>query len=306
MFVTTKNNRILMKKLHTAIMSNTCPPLLTEKDPPPFSVTHGSSPLIFTGPHNGKAVPQSLTCSLGMGKSWFQTAHEASDLFMKELFEDMRPDFTEATFLEAEYSRLVCDLNRQPDYAVMRQSSENKNLLIPENQPECCCRAETQRRLKALHEPYHDTKNQIIETVRQDHGGAIVLDMHSFSPTWKGKQRAVEIGTIRCEKTPLSYALEEFWRNQSYYLFISGEPYRVASRPTNIAPLITESADLQYVGIEIRSDLIDRPEKRKKMVEFLKLCTMHLLNHSDLNKISDRRSNVIKTKPEIVNTSWSI
>lgn len=287
-------------------MYTLCSQLLNENDPAPVTLQEGRSALFFTGPHNGKAVPETLPCALGMDEDWFQNAHEASDLHVDSLFEGLQKRFTEATFLAANYSRLVCDLNAAPDYAVSRHSPENPSLKIPHNQPECCCMQERLRRLTAIYTPYHDTKRDMIEKIRRRHGGVIALDIHSFSPTWQGKPRAVEIGTIRCEKTPLSYALEEFWRNQSYYRFISGEPYRVAQRPSNIAPIISESSDLQYIGIEIRSDLIDRPEKRKKMVEFLGLCVDHLQKHVDLKKIMAKRSDVVQEKAQTEHASWSI
>lgn len=267
-----------------------CPPLLDENDPAPITLHKGESALVFTGPHNGKAVPACLPPALGMDEEWFQNAHEASDLYMAELFGQMRKRFTEASFLSGNYSRLVCDLNRHPDYATTPESSEHKSLKIPANQSDCCCLQEKARRFKALHDPYHDAKHNLISEVRAKHKGIILLDMHSFTPIWKGEPREVELGTIRAEKTPLSRTLEAYLKDQNEYYFISGEPYKAAIRPESAANMVKDRNDLQYLGIEIRSDLIDTPEKREKMCDFLQDCVKHLEAHPDIDNIMANRS----------------
>lgn len=290
-------------------MRQDCPPLLSANDPAPITLREGKSALVFTGPHNGKLTPEALSDSLGMDESWFKGAHEATDLHMQELFDQMEDRFPEANFLAGNYSRLVCDLNRQPDYSVTRKSSEHDHMLIPENQPECCCQQEQLRRIKALHDPYHDTKHQLVSKIRKTHGGIIMLDMHSFTPTWKGENREVEIGTIRAEKTPLSRALEAHLKEQDEFRFISGEPYRVADRKESAANMVKNRNDLQYLGIEIRSDLIDTPEKRDKMCDFLQKCVQHLEAHPDLQNIMTTRSAAkgIPTQPlEDATETWSI
>ncbi len=287
-------------------MSNPCPPLLNAKDPAPITQKAGKSALLFTGPHNGKAVPHCLSPCLGTCKEWFKTAHEASDVHMDEMFEHLQTHFTDANFLAGCYSRLVCDLNALPDYAVRDRSSEHDHLKIPQNQPECCCMSERLRRLEAIYTPYHDAKKALVNTIRKTHGHILVLDMHSFSPTWRGNAREVEIGTIRSEKTPLSRAFEEFLKTQNEYRFISGQPYRVAERPSNAAPMVTESLDLQYLGIEIRSDLIDTPEKREEITVFLEKCITHLMTHPQKDDITKNRSLTLETTPQPANISWSI
>lgn len=295
----------------TFMIKQDCPPLLSDNDPAPLTLREGNSALVFTGPHNGKLIPETLPTALGMDTEWFEAAHEASDLHMDALFDQMAERFPEASFLAGNYSRLVCDLNRQPDYSVSRQSSEHEHVLIPENQPECCCQQERLRRIKALHDPYHDEKHALISRVRQTHeGGVIALDMHSFTPEWQGEQRDVELGTIRAEKTPLSRALERYLKEQTDYNFVSGEPYRVAERPESAANMVTDNIDLQYIGIEIRSDLIDTPEKREKMCDFLQACVKHLEAQPDIQNIMAKRSAAegIEKRPasDTAIDTWSI
>ena len=263
---------------------------LTEHDLEPITVIDNDSMLIFSGPHNGHAVPSCLPPCLGTDPKWFSTAHEAVDLHMDKLFIALQDSMAAASYVYGNYSRLVCDLNAVPKHAITQSSSEFDDIKIPDNHPDQCCDNQHTSRLNALYHPYHDAKKNMIDQARTSHGGALVLDMHSFTPTWVQKHREVEIGTIRCENTPLSCALEEYLKSSSEFHFVSGEPYRVAEHPTNAASLITKNNDLQYIGIEIRNDLISTPEGIEKMSAFIKGCVDHLYAHPDFERITSARS----------------
>lgn len=263
---------------------------LSEHDPEPVTVVDNNSNIIISGPHNGDAVPECLSPCLGTNEEWFKAAHEAKDLYVDELFEVLNERMQNASFISGNYSRLVCDLNRMPDYAVTLCSSEFNELVIPENQPDQCCQQQKIERLDAIYAPYHDAKTMLINQARQEHGGVIVMDLHSYAPEWQNENREVQVGTLRCEKTPYSNALEEFLREQSEFKFVSGEPYRVAERASNVAPLLSETNDLQYLGLEIRNDLIATPEGRERMADFIIEAIEYLENHPEAALIKSPRS----------------
>ncbi len=275
--------------------------LLEDTDPAPYSIQKGDSNTLFTGPHNGHAVPSRYPACMNTEPEWFAKAHEAVDLYIAELFDVLQNEMKDASFLSGNYSRLVFDLNAKPDYAIRTCSCEDDKRIIPANLPENCTLDNRLSRMREIYTPYHDAKNKLINDIRKNHNNEIlVLDLHSFTPTWKGKLRDVEIGTIRSEKTDLSNALETYFREQTEYQFISGEPYRVADRPSNAAPDISEKNQLQYLGIEIRYDLIDNHEKRLKMANFIKGSVKHLLSHPD-------RSNILKQHiSRVEQITWSI
>ncbi len=282
--------------------------LLENKDLPPVTITKRQGLVIFSGPHNGYNVPAKLKPCLGMDEQWFHNAHEAMDLHIDKLFMTLEKHLDKVSFISGNYSRLVCDLNALPDYAIAQHSPEYNHIKIAQNQPDMCCVKQRIRRIEEIYWPYHDAKSQLINDKRDKHDGVIVLDIHSFTPTWEQKKRNVELGTIRCEKTPFSRAFEDFLRSQDDFLFVSGEPYRVAEHPNNAAPLITERNDLQYLGLEIRSDLISTDDGIKKITALLKNAIDHLLSHSDIDNITKKRS---KTETDqnghpIIHDSWSI
>lgn len=282
--------------------------MLGEHDPQPIEIINNPGNIILTGPHNGSAVPSCLPECMGTNPDWFFNAHEAMDLHIDKLFKALQEELTQTSFISGNYSRLVCDLNAMPDYAFTERSPENKNIKIPHNEPDQCCAQKRLQRLDTLYWPYHDAKQDMIEQKRQEYGGVLVLDMHSFTPTWEQKKRDVELGTIRSEKTPLSRILEGYLRDQSDYLFISGEPYRVAERPSNAAPMITEKSDLQYLGLEIRNDLLATESNIADMVAFMKKTLHYMIAHTDIDQAMKKRSDVIESKetPKDIYTSWSI
>lgn len=289
-------------------MDASSPDLLQKQDLAPVKTIKRDGIFVFSGPHNGRAVPACLEPCLGTDENWFFDAHEAMDLHMDTLFDALEKSCDNITLIAGNYSRLVCDLNALPDYAITRRSPEHAHITIPQNQPDTCCKVQHARRLEAVYWPYHNTKTATINEKRKQLGGAIVLDLHSFSPTWDQKKRNVELGTLRCEKTPFSRAFEAYLKAQSEYLFVSGEPYRVAERKQNAAPMITKNNDLQYLGLEIRNDLIATPEGIDKMVIFLKKCVAHLEQHPDRDTIIKPRNAVMlaeTAEPEL-QESWSI
>lgn len=290
--------------------------LLTQNDPAPVTIIAGKNNLVFTFPHNALNVPENMAPCLGAEKEWFENAHEAHDLYMAETYNLMREKFPDATFIRGNYSRLVVDLNRHPDYAVRHDSSENKNIIIPHNTSEICCALQKLKRMEEIYHPYHAQKKQIIEETRNKHNGIIVMDMHSFSPVWNGKPREVELGTIRARKTPLSNALEDFFKqHQTTYKYISGQPYKVADMPSNAAAYIANECDIQYIGIEIRNDLIQNQKGRETFVNFLKNGINHITalkqtNLDSFKQIIARRSEILAPETlksnENVYDSWSI
>lgn len=288
--------------------------LLTEDDPAPVTLHRGSGNILFTFPHNAIAVPKKLPPYLGMDKDWFESAHESHDLHMEDLYHLMIQKFPNANFIKGNYSRLVTDLNRHFDHTIWRFSSEDQNHTIPENiKNRCCIRQET-RRLEEIYHPYHEQKKQLINDIRAQHGGIIVLDMHSFSSIWKGDPRTEELGTVRARKTELSKILERFFKSQNQYNFVSGKPYEVAKRSENAALYIEAECDLQYLGIEIRNDLIASQAGKEKFINFMQESMNHVLSleHTDPQaflRATETASNACPLPPkpsETIYDTWSV
>ncbi len=131
-----------------------------------------------------------------------------ADLFVDELFE--QAPALGATLLVAEISRYVCDLNRSPTDVdslsvmgatgtaaphglVWRLTTGSQTALqapIP--------RTEYERRIITYHEPYHRTLTELVGTIRNEFGFAILLCAHSMpsqgrSPTSDAVSRRADV-----------------------------------------------------------------------------------------------------------------
>lgn len=253
---------------------------LNPLDPEPVSVILGKSPVVFCGPHNGIAVPGDVKSALGVEPKWFYAAHEASDLHMASLFDVLQEQFKDASFIWGNYSRLICDTNRLPEHAIVETSSEYTEIPIPRNSKDALTDHERQYRMDEVYWPYHDTFSTLIDNVRsQNSGAAIMIDLHSFSPVWKGNPRHTEITTLRYERNSLSKLSEDFFRQHDQYRFVSGSPYRIRESKTNAAKMISKKDSIPYFGIEIRNDLIANKERRLAFTNYIKSYIDHLTNH---------------------------
>jgi predicted N-formylglutamate amidohydrolase len=64
--------------------------------------------------------------------------------------------------------------------------------------------AEVARRIKTFHAPYHAAIDARLDGIGPD---AVVISMHSFTPTWKGRPRPWEVGVLYDRDTRLSAPL---------------------------------------------------------------------------------------------------
>jgi N-formylglutamate amidohydrolase len=142
-----------------------------------------SSPLIISSPHSGITVPDAI-------KDTFTPAgHDLcdTDWHVDKLYSDY-VSANDATFIRANYSRYVIDLNRPPDNQALypgqakvplcpdftfREEPIYQDGLAPDER-------EIATRLKTYWQPYHDEISAQIARVKAIHGYAILYDAHSI------------------------------------------------------------------------------------------------------------------------------
>lgn len=254
--------------------------------PEPVTVLKGDSPVIFSGPHNGLAVPGDPEKPLGLDRKWFEQAHEASDLNMAGLFQRLIPRLPAASFIWSNYSRLVADTNRMPGMAIAETSSEHENMPIPGNVPGILTPDEREARMNAVYWPYHQALTDLVKQTREKYGEVLLIDMHSFSPVWLGRQRQSEVGILTLdEQDPLAQISTEFLMERSPLRFINRQPYFLPERVSiTAAPMVMQNTGVSYFGFEIRNDLIaDVPGQDRlcdMMEQYLQFVERH--PHRDL------------------------
>lgn len=144
------------------------------------SVTRGSSPFILSMPHPGTGLPPEVAAALNERGRLV----EDTDWHMRELY-GFAAQF-EPTIVEAQLSRFVIDLNRDPS-GVSLYPGQATTELVPtttfDGAPiwqEALDAAEIERRKAAYFQPYHAALAGEIARVKAQHGYCVLWDCHSI------------------------------------------------------------------------------------------------------------------------------
>jgi predicted N-formylglutamate amidohydrolase len=167
-----------------------------------------------------------------------------------------------APALLGRWSRLLIDLNRGADdpTLVMKLSDGS---IIPGNRD--ADGAEVARRIAAYHAPYHAA---IIAELDRMGAGAVVLSMHSFTPSWKKTPRKWEVGILYDEDARLAAPLMARLADAGFTVG-DNEPYTGALDGDTLNVHGTRRG-LPHVLIEMRQDLIGTDAKAQDFAQRLK------------------------------------
>lgn len=144
------------------------------------TVSRGASPLILSMPHPGTALPSEIAAALNERGRLV----EDTDWHMRELYgfaERFRP-----TIVEAQLSRFVIDLNRDPSGVSLYPGQATTELVptttfagdpIWQTPPD---ETEIARRRERYFEPYHDALSAEITRVKAEHRFCLLWDCHSI------------------------------------------------------------------------------------------------------------------------------
>jgi N-formylglutamate deformylase len=143
-------------------------------------VSEGASALILSMPHPGTAVPDYISSQMNdVGRTLADT-----DWHMRELYRFA--DRFHPTILEAQVSRYVIDLNRDPSGASLYPGQATTELVpttdfdgrpIWTTTPDA---DEIERRKELYFKPYHDALAEQVERVKATHGYCVLWDCHSI------------------------------------------------------------------------------------------------------------------------------
>lgn len=148
----------------------------------PYIACRGDSPLLISVPHAGTLMPESLASRLTAAGQ----AQPDADHFVDRLY-DWAPELG-AGMICARYSRYVVDLNRPPDDAPLYATSgtglfpletfAGEPIYRPGREPDA---TEQEHRRACYWQPYHDALASELDSLRRQHGHAVLLDAHSIA-----------------------------------------------------------------------------------------------------------------------------
>src|SRR5438067_731953 len=157
--------------------------LLGEGDPPPVRILRpaGRSDFVLAADHAGRAIPRRLG-DLGLPESELGR-HIAWDIGIAGVTAKLA-ELLDATAVLQNYSRLVIDCNRRPDWdssiptvSELTEIPGNANITA----------AEREARRREIFEPYHRRLGELLDARAAAGRRTVLIAMHSFTPVFKGE-----------------------------------------------------------------------------------------------------------------------
>jgi predicted N-formylglutamate amidohydrolase len=162
-------------------------------------------------------------------------------------------DNLDAMLVHQRFSRLIYDCNRPPESAgAMPEISEIYT--IPGNQR--LQAADRQARTDALYIPFHDRIRALLKERAAREQKTMIVTVHSFTPVYNGRQRAVELGILHDEDHWLADRMLDAAAQAPLYRTERNEPYGPEDGVTHTLKLHGLANGLHNVMIEVRNDLI--------------------------------------------------
>ena len=228
---------------------------------PAADVTAGpaSADVLIVCEHASNAIPEGLS-GLGLD-AIVRQSHVAWDPGALGVAKAMANSLG-AGLVAGTISRLVYDCNRPPDApSAMPRRSEVFD--IPGN---LNLSAEArQARVDGIYQSFHDALAGRISanlgTLR------LLLTVHSFTPTYHGQHRPVELGLLHGADDRFARAMLSAAPDQ--YVTLLNEPYSAADGVAHTLDLHGAGNGLLNVMIEIRNDLIVTPQAQADMAAYL-------------------------------------
>jgi predicted N-formylglutamate amidohydrolase len=224
---------------------------------------HGKSPLLIICEHASPALPEQFG-DLGLSQEAL-SSHIAWDPGALAVARGISSAL-DATLVYQRFSRLIYDCNRPPD-APGAMPEKSEIYAIPGNQN--LTAEERLARTQALYIPFHDAVRRLLRERQARGQDTVIVTVHSFTPVYNGKERAVELGILHDADNRLAERMLASAADAPLYRTERNEPYGPQDGVTHTLILHGLSNGLRNVMIEIRNDLISDDAGQGVMADYL-------------------------------------
>ena len=226
--------------------------LLGPVDPAPFRFIdrRPAAKCLVVADHAGAAVPACLH-GLGLEREAFRQ-HIAVDIGSRALAELLAAALG-ASLIQANYSRLVVDLNRHLDDPTAFIPVSD-GVVIPGNQN--LSAAHRQRRADAIYRPYHGAIDNLIDGFMEQGGAPVIISMHSFTPVLANQARPWHIGVLWDKDPRIAQRLLARLRQDPELIVGANEPYSGRHPADYTVDHHGESRGVANLSLEVRQDLL--------------------------------------------------
>ena len=216
--------------------------------------------------HASNFIPQEYN-NLGLGESVLDT-HIAYDIGAREVAIGLA-NILECPLIMPGFSRLLVDPNRGLDdrTLIMKISDRNK---IPGNIYDDLKKEKEERkyRINNFYRPYHRKIEECINRAREKGLFPCIVSIHSFSPSWKGKERLFDLGFLWDKDDRMTKIFLRYFKENENLKIVDNKPYSGRLRNDTLYKHAT-SRGLPHLLIEIKQDLISDQNKVLNMSNLL-------------------------------------
>ncbi len=168
----------------------------------------------------------------------------------------------DGTLVAGQVSRLIYDCNRPPE-APDAMPDRSEVFDIPGNAG--LSAAERDRRVAVVYRPFQTALQSAIASLQSP----VVVTIHSFTPVYKGENRATEIGVLHDVDSRLADAMLDLAPHFTDANVQRNQPYGPENGVTHTLREHAVEAGHLNVMLEIRNDLIDTAPQQEAMAKLL-------------------------------------
>jgi predicted N-formylglutamate amidohydrolase len=237
---------------------------LLEGEESPFVLVNaqGVSPYVLVCEHAGNALPKKLG-TLGLPVEDLQK-HIAWDIGAEGVAR-LLSKLLDAPLALQRYSRLAYDCNRPPESdAAIPEMSETT--VVPGNKN--LSAADRMQRVQDIYRPFHAGLAHLLDERACAGKSSSLVTIHSFTKTYKGKERAVELGILFDRDSRIADKLIKGFPKTDARL---NEPYGPRDGVMHTINLHAAPRGLKSVMIEIRNDLVASEREQNYWAQRLSL-----------------------------------
>lgn len=225
---------------------------------------HGRGPIVLICEHASHFIPDSFG-ALGLSPQ-DQLRHIAWDIGALALAGELSA-MLDAPLVHATYSRLLLDLNRPIDAGdSIVETSEGT--VIPGNVG--LDASQRQLRQRRIYGPFHAQLDALVDQRIASGLPTCVVSIHSFTPRYHGVDRPWHVGVISRDDRLLADALLAALRSEPGLCVGDNLPYGPQDGVYHSLERHGEARGLRGAMIEVRNDLLDHADARRRWAQILR------------------------------------
>ncbi|MFT2110925.1 N-formylglutamate amidohydrolase [Marinomonas sp. 2405UD68-3] len=223
----------------------------------------GTSDILLICEHASHFIPESFS-NLGLTEEEC-LSHIGWDIGAADLAKKLSQQL-DASLILQRYSRLLYDCNRPPnELSAIPPLSEVT--VIPGNSG--LTAEQRDYRVQRVYQPFHEAIDTHIKDRKKAGRRTIIVTIHSFTPTFKGQVRTVELGVICDEGNDYAKRFYQQAQALSQHDIRINEPYGPSDPVLHMVTRHGTDNHIPNVMLEVRNDLIKHANGQQEWAQLI-------------------------------------